>query len=173
MNIGQSALQVLKLVAPTLASAFGGPVGAMAYNAIATALNIAPDQPKQVEAALKAATPEQLLALKTAEQAFAAKMKELGIAEEKLAFDDTASARAMNIATKDSTPRNLSYLLLIFTGLVIIMEFRGWAKIEGALAGTLIGYLVSETKAMMQFWFGTTKGSQDMRDTISDIAKAP
>ena len=48
------------------------------------------------------------VALKKAELDFDAQMKSLGISEEKLAYDDVASARAREVAVKDHTPMMLA-----------------------------------------------------------------
>jgi gas vesicle protein len=165
------AKQVLATVAPILGTAIGGPIGAAAGALIAKTLGV--KDVAEADAVLQNATPEQLLALKNADNQFKKDMEQLGFDKEKLAYDDTANARAMSVATKDGTPRNLSYGLLAFTGTVILAIVFGWAKLDSALAGTVLGYLVSECKAMMQFWFGTTKSSQNKDDTIAEIAKGP
>ena len=81
----------------------------MATRAISEALLGKPDgsEAELPEAAAKA-TPEQLLALKTAEQDFAVKMRELDIDLERIANADRDSARNREVATKDWTPRNPS-----------------------------------------------------------------
>jgi len=73
-------LNLVRTVAPSIASAVGGPLAGMATRAISDALLGKPDGTEQelAEAAAKA-TPEQLLALKQAEQDFAIKMRELDI----------------------------------------------------------------------------------------------
>jgi hypothetical protein len=73
-------LNLVRTVAPSIASAVGGPLAGMATRAISEALLGKPDgtEAELTEAAAKA-TPEQLLALKTAEQDFAVKMRELDI----------------------------------------------------------------------------------------------
>lgn len=165
--------QVLGTVAPWIGTAIGGPFGAAAGTLLAKALGKKPEDQAGVEAAITTASPETLAAIKKADEDFQVQMTTLGVTKEQLELADVQNARAMEISTKDSTPRNLSYLLLFFTGVIIAAEFFGWAKIDGTLAGTLIGYLISENKAVMTFWFGSSRGSQDKDATIADIAKAP
>jgi len=55
---------------------------------------------------LLTATPDQLLALKKADSDLQVRLKELGIAEEKLTFDDMANARAMQVR-RTTRPRNI------------------------------------------------------------------
>lgn len=172
MSFGSKALQVLRTVAPTIATAVGGPFGALASMALSSALGTSPEDHKAAEAALLSASPDTLLALRTAEQNFTVRMKELGISEDKLVFDDIASARAREIAVRDNTPRNLAYLVLGFAGVCIAATLAGWTKVDSALAGTLIGYLVAEARSALAYYFGSSKGSKEKDDTIADIAKS-
>lgn len=165
------AKHILGTVAPMIATATLGPFAPLANTLISKVFGTTPGDSSAASAALAAATPDQLLALKKAEEDFQVQMKQLNISEEKLTFDDTASARNMAVQTKDSTPRYLSYMLLIFTGAVIAATMLGYTKVDSALAGSLVGYLVSENKAVMQFWFGSSAGSQSKDSTISDMAK--
>lgn len=172
MNFGQKALQVLKTVAPTLATAVGGPFGTLAATAISAALGTPSDDSKAAETALLAANPDTLLALKKADQDFTVRMRELGISEDQLVFQDIANARAREIAVRDSTPRNLAYLVIGFTGLCIAATLSGWTKVDSALAGTLIGYLVAESRSALSYYFGSSKGSKEKDDTLAEIAKS-
>lgn len=173
MNFGQKALQVLKTVAPTLATAALGPFGPLAGGLISAALGTATGDDKAAETALLTATPDQLLALTKANQDFQVQMKQLGITEEKLTFDDISNARAREVAVKDSTPRNLAYLIIGFTGVCIAATLAGWTKVDSALAGTLIGYLVAECRSTLTYYFGSSRSSQEKDATIADIAKQP
>lgn len=173
MTFGDKALQVLRTVAPMLATATLGPFGPLAATAISAALGTPTGDTKAAEAALLNATPDQLLALKKADQDFQERMKELGIEEEKLVYDDIANARSREIAVKDSTPRNLAYLIIGFTGLCIAATLAGWTKVDSALAGTLIGYLVAESRSTLTYFFGSSQSSQNKDATIASIAKQP
>src|SRR5476649_2737233 len=93
LSFGAQALQVLRTVAPTIALAVGGPFGPLAATALSAVLGTAPGDSKAAEAALLNATPDQLLALKKAENDFTVQMKTLEISGEQLAYTDTASAR--------------------------------------------------------------------------------
>lgn len=173
MTFGDKALQVLRTVAPMLATATLGPFGPLAATAISAALGTPAGDGKAAEAALLNATPDQLLALKKADQDFQERMKELGIEEEKLVYDDIANARSREISVKDATPRNLAYLIIGFTGLCIAATLAGWTKVDSALAGTLIGYLVAECRSTLTYYFGSSQSSQNKDATIASIAKQP
>ena len=83
---------IVGAVAPTLGTALGGPMGGMAANMIADVLGV-PNTPKAIEKAVAEATPEQMLELKKAEQAFEVQMKELDVDIFKLETLDTQDAR--------------------------------------------------------------------------------
>lgn len=173
MNLGDKAKQILAAVAPILGTAIGGPFGTMAGTLLSEVLGTPAGDEKAAEAALLKASPETLLAVKNADQAFAVRMKELGIQESQLAFNDIANARAREIAVKDTTPRNLAYMVIGFTGLMIAATMLGYTKVESALAGTLVGYLVAECRSALTYYFGSSQGSKDKDEAIADIAKMP
>ncbi len=172
MNFGSKALQVLKTVAPTLALAVGGPFGPLAAAAIHAALG-ATDE-KTAEAALLNATPDQLLALKKAEQDFQIRMKELGIEEAKLSFDDTANARGREIAVRDWTPKIIAYLVIL---LVLVAEgsmfFVGQPKgMDGVVLGRILGTLDSALMLVLGYYFGSSAGSSHKDTTIDNMIAA-
>jgi hypothetical protein len=173
MNFGDKAKQILASVAPLLGTAIGGPFGTMAGTLLSQALGTQPGDAKAAETALLAASPEILLQVKQADQNFAIRMEELGIQRESLVFQDIASARAREIAIKDNTPRNLAYLVLSFAGVCIAATLAGWTKVDSALAGTLIGYLVAEARSALAYYFGSSQSSKSKDETLSEIAKQP
>ena len=93
-----SLIDIIGSVAPTIASALGGPLAGTAVGALSHALFGTPDKPQaEVEQAVASATPEQLLTIKQAEAEFAEKMKQLDVDLAKLAVDDRNSARQREI----------------------------------------------------------------------------
>lgn len=175
VSLGAKAMQILRTVAPALALAAGGPFGPIAAAAIHAALGTDPGDPKSAETALMNATPDQLLALKKAGQDFQVRMRELGIEEQHLAYEDTASARGREIAVKDWTPRIIAYLVIV---LVLIAEgsmfFVGQPKgVDGVVLGRILGTLDSALMLVLGYYFGSSAGSAKKDTTISDLAKAP
>lgn len=172
MNLGQKALQVLKAVAPTLALAVGGPFGPIAAAAIHVALGTTDD--KDAEAALLSATPAQLTALKTAEQDFVVKMRDLDIKEEQLVFEDRANARAREIAVRDYTPQ------VIAGGVIVVTLIINWLLFTKGIppglpeiaVGRLLGTWDSALMLVLSYYFGSSSGSAAARETISKIASA-
>lgn len=170
MNFGDKALQVLKTVAPMLATAALGPFGPLAGAAISAALGTPAGDPKAAEAALLTATPDQLLALKTADQAFQVRMKELGIEEEKLSFDDTANARAREIATKDTTPKYMAYLITLgFFATLAYLIIYGKPQTGGDVMLVMVGALGTAWSGIVQYYFGSSAGSAAKTDAINKV----
>lgn len=172
MNIGKVAKQVLGTVSPTILTALTGPFAPMAIGILHVALGTNGDE-KAADAALATATPDTLAKVKQAEAELQERMAELGIQKEQLVFQDIASARAREIAVRDSTPRNLAYLIIGFTGLAIAATLAGWTHVDSALAGTLIGYLVAECRSTLTYYFGSSQGSRDKDQALAEIAKQP
>ncbi len=170
MNLGQTALQVLKTVAPTLALAVGGPFGPIAAAAIHAGLGTADE--KGADATLVSATPEQLLALKKAESDFQTQMKALDISEAKLSFDDTANARAREIAVKDSTPRILAYIIVMLViGLEGYILFSGKpTAVDPVILGRVMGTLDSALMLVLSYFYGSSVGSASKTEAINQIA---
>jgi curli biogenesis system outer membrane secretion channel CsgG len=188
VNLLKEAGHVLATVAPTIATAVGGPFAGMAVSALQKALGLTPSDTSDgnqaaIEQALSVATPEQILALKKAENDFTVQMEQLGITRDKLVFDDIASARAMQVAVRDPTVARLAWLVIGGFLLVSMVELAAmliWpdrvkALPEAAwlLVGSVLGYLANESKQAGAFYFGSSAGSQAKDATISDLAKQP
>lgn len=177
MNLGDKAKQVLAAVAPILGTAIGGPFGAVAGTLVSKVLGTDPTDDKATETALLAATPDQLVALKKAEEDFQVQMKQLGISEEKLSFDDTASARAREVAVKDHTPAVLAYGITV--GFFAVL---GYMMVHGAPATNggggeafliILGSLGTAWAGVISYYFGSSAGSVQKDKTLADIAKQP
>jgi hypothetical protein len=179
MNLGQNALQFLKTVAPTLATALGGPLAGMATTAILGAFGIktgsSSSDTKALEAAVSGATPEQIAAIQKAENDFKVQMEQLHISEEQLQYADTADARARDIAVRDSTPTILAYLVTAgFFGVLIFMLVKGVPRDTGGdVLLVMMGALGAAWTSVISFFFGSSAGGRKAVDTLSTIAKQP
>lgn len=171
MNLAKDALHVLQTVAPTIAKATLGPFGGLAAAAISAILGTPPTDVEATSAALLNATPDQLLALKKAEQDFQVQMKQLGIDEEKLAYEDTANARSREIATKDSTPKYMAYLITIgFFGVLGYLVVEGKPVSGGDVMLVMVGSLGTAWTGIISYYFGSSVGSASKTDALNKIA---
>lgn len=172
MSFGSKALQILQTVAPTVALAVGGPFGPLASAAISAALGTPKGDDKAAEAALLSATPDQLLALTKENDAFQTQMKQLGIEEQRLVYDDIANARSREITLKDQTPRILAYLIIGVTfGLEGTMLFHGVSKdVDPVILGRILGTLDTATGLVLAYIYGSSAGSASKTDALNKIA---
>ena len=129
-------LDLVRTVAPSIASAVGGPLAGMATKAISEALLGKPDGTEQeLLQAVDRATPDQLLALKRAEQTFAVQMRELDIDLERIAVADRDSARNREVKTRDWTPKVLAALITVgYFGALFYMLRNGLPQHGGSEA---------------------------------------
>lgn len=168
MNLGSTALQVLRTVAPTIALAVGGPFGPIAAAAIHAVLGTSSD--KEASTALSAATPDQLVALKKAENDFTVQMQQLGIDEEKLTFDDRANARSMEVDTKSATPTILAYMITAgFFAILAYLIIYGKPQTGGDVMLVLVGSLGTAWTAIVSYYFGSSAGSASKTDAINKV----
>ena len=161
----------LKALAPTVASAFLGPLGAVAVSAVGSILGISEATQEKIATAIQSGqmTPEQVSHLKELELQYIDNEKERGFKYAELEFRDTDSARRMAIDTKSTTPTILSYGVLIGGAVMMWVVLMGIAQADTVLAGTLIGYAVSEMKQVLGYWFGSSRGSSDKTDLLAHM----
>lgn len=172
MNLAKDALHVLQTVAPTIARATLGPFGGLAATALSAILGTPPTDDQAASAALVNATPDQLLAIKKAEQDFQVQMQTLGVSEDKLVFDDISNARAREVALKDNTPAILAYAISIgFFGVLGAMLWNGKPAVGGDALLVLLGSLGTAWSGIVSFYFGSSLGSAK-KDTALAAAAA-
>lgn len=170
----ESLLNLVRTVAPSLASAVGGPLAGMAVRTISDALLGKPDgtEAELAEAAAKA-TPEQLLALKQAEQDFAVRMRELDIDLERISNADRDSARNREVATKDWTPRILAGLITVgYFGALFYMLRNGLPPQGGSEAMlVMLGTLGTAWGGVVAYYFGSSAGSKEKTDALNKMVR--
>jgi hypothetical protein len=169
MSFGSTAKRIISTVAPMLGTVLGGPLGGLAGNALAQALGTS--DPKAQEEAIVAGNPDTLLKLKQAEDALKEHLRQMEIDEEKLTFDDTANARAMQVATHDSTPKYLAYLITFgFFATLGYLIVYGKPQTGGDVMLVMVGALGTAWASIVSFYYGSSAGSAANRDVINKIA---
>lgn len=159
--------------APMLGTALGGPLGGAAGAVLGNILGVKDAKPEDIKAAFVngALTGDQLLALKKAEQDFEIQCRAMEINSvqelEALAVQDRASARNLAIQTKDWTPRILASGVTVgfFSLLFYLLK---WAPPEGNkdVLNILFGSLGTAWIAVMNYYFGSSSGSQSKTDLL-------
>ena len=160
MSFLEKAKDVLITVAPTLASAFGTPMAGVATKAVISALGLKKDaSDSEVEQAILGATPEQLLALKKADQEFLIKMKELDIDLTKIVLGDKDSARRREIETKDSTTKVLAYIICtLYVGVQLFLLTHVIDDDMKEMVMRALGTLDAILGLVFSYYFGSSVG---------------
>ena len=156
---------IIKTVAPWIGTALGGPLGGLAVEAAASALGLSDKTADAVKQAIGGATPEQLLALKKADQDFALQMQALGFKQladmEAIAAGDRKDARAMQTQVRSPVPALLSILVTVgYFGVLIGMMTKVLQVADSQALLIMLGSLGTAWGMVMAFWFGTTRGSE-------------
>ncbi|MBF0418339.1 MAG: hypothetical protein HQL86_08845 [Magnetococcales bacterium] len=178
-------ISIVQSVAPTIATALGSPLAGLGVRALSEALLGHPNgSESDVAQAVEMATPDQLLAMKKADQEFAVKMKELDIDLEKAYLDDVADARA-TFGHDNKVFWVGIVTLLTFAGLVLLVllgAFRiltdgitieqATMTVVVAVISAIVSTAGSNAQTVINWWFGSSKTSAEkttaMTNTISD-----
>ena len=170
----EAILNLVRTVAPSIASAVGGPLAGMATRAISDALLGKPDGTEQeLEKAVASATPEQLLALKKAEQEFAVKMRELDIDLERISNADRDSARNREVSLRDWTPRVLAGLITVGYFGVLFWMLRFGLPNTGSSEALLVmlGALGTAWGGVVAYYFGSSAGSKEKTEAMNRMVR--
>ena len=163
---------IIKTVAPWIGTALGGPFGGMAVEAAANALGISGKTSDAIKQAISGATPEQMLALKNADQAFAESMQKLGFDHiekiQQLADDNVKDARNMQNTTRSKVPAALALVIVVgFFGILVGMMMNALSVTDNQALLILLGALSAAFGAIINFYFGSTSESGRKTEIIA------
>ena len=160
---------LLGQVAPSIATALGGPLAGVAVRTLSGALfGHEEGTEQQVAEAITAATPEQLSAIKKIDADFKVRMKELDIDLERIAAGDRDSARQMQRETKDWLPKALAVFIVFgFFGILLWMMVFGLPKTGVEALLMMVGSLTSAFGGVVQFYFGSSAGSKEKNNLLA------
>ena len=156
----------LKQIAPTIATALGGPLAGMAVSAVSKAIGVDPEKVGDLISSNKL-TAEQIAQVKLAEIELQKQAQELGLNFEKLEVEDRKSARDMQSATRSMMPPILAGAVTIgFFSIMVMMFFN---KIDSANPAILmmLGSLGTAWTGIIAYYFGSSAGSQAKTDLLS------
>lgn len=170
-------IAILKTVAPWIATAVTGPLGGMAVEAAANALGVTAKTTDALKQALAGATPEQMLALKEADQAFSLQMKRLGFDNiEKLAaldMENTKDARAMQVQVRSRVPAVLATVITIgFFGILIGMLQGALKTSDNQALLIMLGALGAAWGAIVNYYFGSSADSGRKTELLAQSGPA-
>lgn len=160
-------LDILKVAAPTVATALGGPLAGLAVKFLADKLGVPPSDEEAIVQAVQGVGPEQIVQLKQMDIEFQKFLRQNQIDLERIAADDRKDARNMLVQTKSTVPALLSVGVTIGYFGILIMMLKGELRVGDSQALLLmLGALGSAWGAIMQYWFGSSASSANKDATI-------
>lgn len=187
---------IIGAVAPALATALGGPLAGVAVDVLGKAIlgKEGSSESDIQEAILQGLSPETMARLEEANLNFKLEIEKLVIEGKRLDYQndreyllDTQSARQSN-SDKEEVFWVGIVVLVMFGVIATALTIGSWALLTGGLGtvdpatvglvfgflGTVLGYVASNAQQVINFWFGTSKGSQQKTDAmVSAINKIP
>ena len=179
-RLGESLLSV----APTIAGALvpgGGVLAGAAVQAVGAALGIEKPTPDAVKKALdEGLSPDQLLAIRKADQDFATRMKELDVDVTRIHQADRKDARRMQVRTKSFVTGAIAITVTLAT-----LSFFGYVAHEAftpephgpqadpammQLVALLVGNLTGAFTTILAFYYGSSEQGGDEAQHMADAA---
>ena len=186
---------IIRTAAPVLGTALGGPLAGAAIKVLGDAVLGNPDATQdEVAAAITSGlSPDAIVKMREADNAFKAQMKAMDIdilklnAQTEAAYlEDVQSARNANGANRAVFWLGIAILITFATlmGFVMYGSFQlltggivlkdvAVASVVSGLIGTVIGYVAGNAQQVVGYYFGSSKGSADKTDALaSAVSKA-
>ena len=163
--------KTLARVAPAIATALGGPFAGVAVKVAADALGLDAADEDAVAQAVASGDPNVLVKLKEANQRFLLEMRRLDVREDELAVEDRRSARETYARTRSALVPLLAVLVIGGFLAMVYMVLMGITPVQGALAGTLIGYVSAKAEQVIAFYFGSSAGSKEKTEAMAEAMR--
>ena len=160
-------LNLLKGIAPAVATAVGGPLGGMAISAIASKFGVS----DSVEAVAKAIAGDPEAATKLAEldlRQFQAEAEDRNSARQREA---AVAAAGGNLLTQIVVPilaLGTVSLTFIFIGILL---FKTIDSAQQQLVIFALGYATAAAQQVLSYYFGSSKSSQDKTAALQKVMK--
>ena len=162
-------MEWLKQIAPTVATALGGPLAGMAISVVSKAIGVDEDKVGDLIKDNKL-TAEQIAQVKLAEIELQKQAQELGLNFAKLEVDDRKSAREMQAATRSIVPPALAAIVTVGFFGILVMMLLGKVDSNNPAILMMLGSLGTAWTGIIAYYFGSSAGSQAKTDLLS---KAP
>lgn len=167
-----SWIDTLKKIAPTVASALGGPLAGVAVTAIGELFGMAEPTADKIQAAIENSqlTGEQITGLRQLELKLKAEEQERSFRYAELEFKDRDSARKASVEGGTMGKLfGLSIILLAITlGTEVGIMFNGLPPdVNELVVGRVLGLMDAIALTVMSFWYGTSSGSVRKTDLMN------
>lgn len=169
-------IDTLKALAPTVASALGGPLAGAAITAIGAAIGVDSPTKDGIEKALIKGqlTPEALAKLQELELDYKNQEAERGFKFSELEFKDRDSARNMATATHSLTPSVLTWIIVMLTllaeGALLFNQVPHGT--DPIIVGRVLGTMDAALMLVLGFWFGSNSNSQRKTELLANSTPA-
>lgn len=185
----KSLATMLASAAPTLATMLVGPLAGTAVTALESCFGLTAGS--GADAITKVAqsggmTPETLAAVRAADQKHAEVLAQQGIDLARINADheaamaatdagDRDSARKREMVVKDSTTPALAWIVVsasVALGAAVVLGAVTKDPAQATLVGTVVGYVFSEAKQVLAYFFGSSKGSSRQTELLAQSTPA-
>ena len=163
--------ETLAKLAPTVATALGGPLAGAAVSALGDLLGISEPTQEKIKAAIESGqlTSQQIADLKSLELKLQAEEKERGFRYAELEFKDRDSARKASVDGGTLNKLFWFSIWLVTTVLVselIVLRYGIPHGVPEIVVGRILGLLDSIAIQVLNFWYGTSSGSVRKTDLM-------
>lgn len=203
MGALDKVLPAIAKLAPMIATGLGGPLAGGAVAALESVFGITPsvgqsadDRQQVLATAIAGATPDQLLAMRKADQDYQARMAEAGFKnQETLASVALQTEQAYLTDTQDARHANSQNDRVFWLGIAVLTIFAivmfgalwgSYALLTGEVAikdpttasmvagfvGTIIGYVAANAQQVVSFFFGSSRGSERKTESMASAFSA-
>jgi hypothetical protein len=158
----------LKTLAPLLGTAIAGPFAGIAATFIAEKLGIPEKTVTAVTDALnpEKITPDQAAAIKLAELDFKKWCGENQLKKEQLTYEDSKSARDMQMTTRSHLPAVLATLVIGGFAVVTILKILGATVAQDPTIQDLLTTLRDAVILVLSFYFGSSHTEQTTTELL-------
>lgn len=172
----------LRTVAPGLAAAAGGPMVGAAVKVLGDALLGNPNATEDdvATAISQGLKPEQIVALREAENTFKLEMERIDFQREQAGLQDVQSARQQTVALAQAgstigwAPVVISTIITLGFFACVVLLFlidRPWDERQANLLNTLFGGLLLGFGQVCNYWLGSSAGSKRSGDAVRKLAE--
>lgn len=172
----------LRTVAPGLAAAAGGPMVGAAVKVLGDALlgNPGASESDVAAAIRQGLKPEQMVALREAENNFKLEMERIDFQREQAGLQDVQSARQQTVALAQAgstigwAPVVISTIITVGFFACVVLLFlidRSWDERQANLLNTLFGGLLLGFGQVCNYWLGSSAGSKRSGDAVRKLAE--
>lgn len=163
-------LDTLKQLAPTVATALGGPLAGAAVTALGSILGVSAPTQENIAKLFKDGqlSADHLAEIRQLELDYQNQEKERGFKFAELEFKNQDSARQMQIATHSKMPAILTVMVTCgFFGILSLLFFKPELK-GNEIVMIMVGQLSTVWAGCVAFYTGTTFGSASKNAMLSN-----